>query len=89
MYFDAVVVEFKTFFYFDSNWLWPFCGKFQFKNEVNLWDHPFIKIKGFSEYWLSHKNLKLSMLTLEYPSLNIIPGLVSCMNKLEEREKKK
>ena len=45
MYFDAVVVEFKTFFYFDSNWLWPFCGKFQFKNEVNLWDHPFIKIK--------------------------------------------
>ena len=24
-YFDAVVVEVKTFFYFYSYWLWPYC----------------------------------------------------------------
>jgi hypothetical protein len=49
-----------------------------------------------SAYWLSRKNLKLLTLDLpvrpnkkECPSLIIIPGLVSCMDKLEEREKKK
>ena len=27
MYFDTVVVEVKTFSYFYSDWIWPYCGR--------------------------------------------------------------
>ena len=44
MYFDAVVVEFKYFFYFYSDSLWPYCA--QTTNALKFLTHIVLAIGG-------------------------------------------